>query len=85
MRQVLAKVALGEADAGIVYHTDVSAAHTEQIRMIPIPDDLNVVAIYPIAVLEDAPNLPAADAFVAFVLSPEGQAILQDHGFGQAD
>lgn len=80
VRAVLSRVSLGEADAGIVYASDVASAGDE-VEGVPIPDGQNVPATYPIATLAEAPNPEAADAFVAFVLSEEGRAILADHGF----
>lgn len=80
VRGVLGKVTLGEADAGIVYATDVIAAGDDAAG-VAIPADLNVVAAYPIAVTTDAPNPAGARAFVAFVLGAEGQAILARYGF----
>ena len=79
VRAVLTKVRLGEADAGIVYTSDLT--HSDAILPIPIPDALNPRALYPIAPLTDSPHPELARAFVAFVLSPEGQAILNRHGF----
>jgi molybdate transport system substrate-binding protein len=79
VKQVLAKVQLGEADAGIVYTSDAVAA--PELPVIEIPTELNVLAEYPIVVLKNAPNSELADEFVAFVLSPEGQAILQSWRF----
>lgn len=79
-RAVLNKVALGEADAGIVYTTDVRAAG-DAVRGVVIPDDMNIVAEYPIAVTAEAPDPDGARAFVDFVLSPTGQDILAAHGF----
>jgi molybdate transport system substrate-binding protein len=81
VREVLAKVALGEADAGIVYTTDIAAAGG-QVSAIAIPDDFNVIAVYPIAVLEEAQAPELAREFVDFLLSEEGQAIMERHGFG---
>ena len=81
VRAVLGKVVLGEADAGIVYATDVSAAG-DAVGGVGIGADVNVVARYPIAVTAEAPNPHAAQAFVDLVLGPDGQAILADHGFG---
>ena len=80
VRQVLAKVALGEADAGIVYRTDARSA-ADRVTTVEIPAELNVVAEYPIAVIKDAPQPAAARAFVDLVLSPEGQKRLADAGF----
>ncbi|MBA2362971.1 MAG: extracellular solute-binding protein, partial [Chloroflexia bacterium] len=74
------KVALGEADAGIVYASDVVAEGGE-LGTLAIPNGLNQVATYPIAALNDAKHAEAARGFVAFVLSEEGQAILEQHGF----
>jgi molybdate transport system substrate-binding protein len=71
---------VGEADAGIVYVTDVIAS-AGKVEGIPIPPDQNVPAAYPIASLSNAPNSQAAGAFVEFVLSPDGQNTLSSHGF----
>jgi molybdate transport system substrate-binding protein len=79
VRQVSAKVALGEADAGIVYSSDVTPG--SPVQQIAIPDAQNLVAAYPIAPLADAPNPELARRFIAFVLGPEGQTILSKWGF----
>ncbi len=81
VKGVVTKVTLGEADAGIVYATDVIAAGT-QASGVAIPAEQNVVAQYPMAVVSDAPNPTGARTFVDFVLSSDGQAILQSYGFG---
>lgn len=81
VRQVAAKIALGEADAGIVYRSDVTPELAEQIEQITIPDAQNVTATYPIAPLADAANLALAERFIAFLLSAEGQEILSRRGF----
>jgi molybdate transport system substrate-binding protein len=80
VRGVANKVTLGEADAGIVYATDVLAAGDEAAG-VEIPDDINVVARYPIVTTADAANPATAQAFVAFVLGPAGRQILAGHGF----
>jgi molybdate transport system substrate-binding protein len=80
VRQVLAKVRLGEADAAIVYRTDALAAR-DAVETISIPADLNVVAEYPIAALRAAPQPALARAFVELVLSPAGRALLARYGF----
>jgi molybdate transport system substrate-binding protein len=79
VKQVLAKVQLGEADAGIVYESDAVAA--PELPVIDVPAEWNVLAKYPIAALKHAPHPDLANEFVAFVLSPDGQAILKKWGF----
>jgi molybdate transport system substrate-binding protein len=79
VNQVLTKVQLGEADAGIVYTSDAVAA--PELQTIEIPAELNVIAQYPIAPLAESPNSDLAEAFVAYVLSSEGQSILEKWGF----
>lgn len=82
VRQVVAKVALGEADAGVVYTTDVTPDVADQLEMIEIPDDYNVTATYPIALVEGAPHPALAQSFIDFAVSAGGQAVLADWGFG---
>jgi molybdate transport system substrate-binding protein len=81
VRAVLTKVALGEADAGIVYTSDVNALDAPRVGQLVIPDERNVLAQYPIAALADSPHPELAAQFIAFVVSPEGQAVLAKHGF----
>lgn len=78
---VLAKVKAGEADAGLVYATDVTAAGSA-VSGIPITGADKAINSYPIAVLKGSKNAEAATAFQAFVLSEAGQRILKDLGFG---
>ncbi len=85
VKAVLTKVALNEADAGIVYTTDAAAAEPDTVSQIEIPDAYNVIASYPIAVLQGSANPALAKAFVDFVLSPTGQATLAKYGFLQAE
>ncbi|MCC6300630.1 MAG: molybdate ABC transporter substrate-binding protein [Anaerolineales bacterium] len=80
VKQVVAKIQLGEADAGIVYTSDAVAA--PELQTIEIPKELNVIAKYPIAPLVESSNADLAQAFVEYVLSEAGQAILQKWGFG---
>ncbi len=84
VRSVLAKVALGEGDAGIVYTTD-AALEAERVALVEIPDELNVIATYPAAPIADSPNPELARAFMAYLLGPEGQAALGRHGFISPD
>lgn len=76
----LTAVAEGDAVAGIVYVTDALGAG-DTVESVAIPSDQNVIATYPIAVLEAASDAAVAEAFVAYVLGDEGQAILAEHGF----
>jgi molybdate transport system substrate-binding protein len=80
VKSVVSKIELGEADAGIVYVTDVKAAGSK-VTGVPIPDSVNVIATYPIVSVKGAKNSNLANAFVAYVLSAEGQATLQSFGF----
>jgi len=79
VRAVLAKVELGEADAGIVYRSDASRA--ARLLRLDIPPGNNPLAEYPMAVLLQSPHAALAQAFVDFVLSDDGQLILESYGF----
>jgi molybdate transport system substrate-binding protein len=79
VKQVETKVELGEADAGIVYVSDAVAS--PDLMTIPIPDIYNVIAKYPIAILADASDPKLAEAFISYILSPAGQAVLSKWGF----
>ena len=80
VKHTLAIVESNEADAGIVYVTDVRAAGSK-VKGIPIPDSVNASTQYPIAALSSAKNAALAKAFVAYVLSPAGKAVLTADGF----
>ena len=80
VRSVVTSVASGEADAGIVYLTDVTEDVADQLTQIQIPYDINVIATYPIAVVNDTQETDLADSFVDYVLGP-GQRTLADYGF----
>lgn len=81
VRQVTAKVALGEADAGIVYVSDVTPDIADDVIAIPIPDYLNTIATYPIAVTDNAANPALAQSFVDYVMSDAGQDTLIEWNF----
>jgi len=78
---VLTKVALGEADAGIVYITDVYGERGANVGVIDIPDHLNPIAEYPIAILNDRTQNQLAQSFIKFVTSQEGREVLSSYGF----
>ena len=81
VKAVLSKILLGEADAGIVYTSDINDNNISQLGTLPIPGELNVLADYLIAQLKDSERPELAQDFIAFVLSPTGQEILSAHGF----
>ena len=83
VRQVVAKIQLGEADAGIVYTSDAAAA--PELPTMEIPAELNVIAEYPIAALTRSASPDLANAFIAYVLSEHGQAMLQKWGFASPE
>ena len=80
VKAVVAKVQLGEADAGLVYRSDVTPAVSRYVRVFEIADPYNVIASYPIAVLKGAKNPEAAQWFVELVSSAPGQQVLERHG-----
>lgn len=80
-KQVFAKVALGEVDAGIVYATDALGASAEAVSTLAIPEAFNTIARYPIAALNDSAHRDWARSFVSFVLAPDGQRLLGQFGF----
>lgn len=82
VRRVLAKVVLGESDAAFVYKTDARAQRAK-LHIIELPEPMQQRATYTIGALKRAPNPTLASAWIAYVLSPDGQAILKEHGFGQ--
>lgn len=77
---VLTKVLSGDADAGIVYVTDATTELADRIELIEIPDDVNVIATYPIAIMKGTEEADLARDFVDFVLGP-GRTILVGYGF----
>jgi molybdate transport system substrate-binding protein len=80
VKGVVTKVAAGEADAGIVFVTDVNAAKSTADG-VAIPADINVISNYPMVLTKESTNPDAAKAFMAFVASDAGQAILAKYGF----
>ncbi len=79
------RVALGEADATFVYVSDVTEDIRDQVRVVEIPEELNVVATYPIATIEESQNPELAQAWVDLVLSDEGQRVLEKYNFEPVD
>jgi molybdate transport system substrate-binding protein len=85
VKSVVAKVQLGEADAGVVYRSDVTPRVAPSVTALEIPDDANVLASYPIAVLAGSADSLAARAFLALLLGPEGRRVLARHGLTPAE
>ena len=80
VKAVVTKVILGEADAGVVYATDVAAAGA-RASGVSIPTASNVIAQYPVVVTKEALNTTGAQAFIDFVRGADGQEILASYGF----
>ena len=80
VRSVVGKVQLGEADAGMVYRSDVTPSVSRLVRAIEIPESAQVIASYPIAALAGSKQPEAARAFVDLVLSSQGQRALERRG-----
>jgi molybdenum ABC transporter molybdate-binding protein len=91
VRQVLTRVQLGEVDAGIVYVTDAMAANSgsggsvQPVQILQIPEQYNVVAIYYIGAVKGAAHPEAAQAWINYMLSDEGQSLLEKYGFTRAN
>src|SRR5262245_44060260 len=81
VKQVVAKVRLGEADAAVVYATDVSPAVAAAVTVIPIPDEFNTVADYPIGQVKGAAQPDLAKSFMAYIISGPGVDVLKKYGF----
>ena len=81
VNDVVTKVAVGQADAGVVYKSDVPTAYQSKVQVIALPDSVNVLAQYPIGVLSGSQNAQLAQSFINYVTSPDGQAILLKYGF----
>jgi molybdate transport system substrate-binding protein len=80
-KQVASKGQLGEADAGIIYSTDVTPAIRSAVKVLDLPPEFNSIAKYPIAVVKGTCNEVGARTFIEYVLSPAGQSLLERYGF----
>jgi molybdate transport system substrate-binding protein len=81
VKGIMLKVASGEADAGIVYHSEIIASDG-QVEGVEIPAEFNIVATYPIGIIKNSANKKQAQGFVDFLLSAAGQTLLTQYGFG---
>ncbi|WP_251550176.1 molybdate ABC transporter substrate-binding protein [Neobacillus muris] len=81
VKQVLQKVALGEADAGVVYRSDVTSKFQEKVEIVEIPASINAESTNYITVPKNAPNPQAGQSLLNFMVSPEGQAIFAKYGY----
>ncbi len=81
VRQVALKIQLGQGDAAIVYASDVTPSLRPDVRTTGLPTRFNPLASYPIGVLSGSKNAEAAQAFVKYVLSSDGQRVLKKWGF----
>lgn len=81
VKAVVSKISLGEADAGIVYVSDVTVDVTDKVGRLNIPDALNTIVSYPIAPIADSRNADLAQAFIDLILSSEGQQVMGKYNF----
>jgi len=81
VNRVVSKVALGEADAGFAFISDVSPQMVGKVTKILIPDKYNVIGDFPVGVLYQSKNKEDSQAFIDVIMSDEGQAILEKYGF----
>jgi molybdate transport system substrate-binding protein len=84
VRASVSRVALGDADATFGYASDYTPDIRDQVRVIQIPENLNIIATYPIAILKDAQSPELAQEWVELVVSDEGQRVLEKWGFEPA-
>ena len=84
VRAAANRVALGEADATFVYASDVTPDLSDRVEVVEIPEEVNVVATYPIAAMRASQSPELAQAWVDLVLGDEGQDVLEEHGFERA-
>jgi molybdate transport system substrate-binding protein len=82
---LVAKLKIGEADAGIAFVSDVSEGDRALVTTVPIPDQYDVIALYPLGILQESKEKDQAAAFAQFITSTEGNAILTRYGFTPAD
>ena len=80
VKGIMLKVASGEADVGIVYHSEVIAS-VDQVEGVEIPTEFNIVAEFPIGIIKDSANKKEAQRFIDYLLSPVGQSVLTQYGF----
>lgn len=85
VRAAANRVALGGADATFVYASDVTPDIRDRVEVIEIPEEVNVIATYPIATVKDSKNPKLAQSWVDLVLSDEGQGVLENNGFERAE
>jgi molybdate transport system substrate-binding protein len=81
VKQVVTKIQLGEADAGMAYVSDITPQIESAVQTISIPDAYNQIASYPIAIVKGMRQRAAAEAFIGFVRSERGQAIMKSYNF----
>jgi molybdate transport system substrate-binding protein len=82
---VVTKVALGEADVGFAYVSDITEDLSDKVDQVAIPDEYNIIAQYPIGVLGESKYPAEAEEFISLVESDEGRAILEKYGFSPVD
>lgn len=85
VKQVLQKVSLGEAEAGMVYPTDITPDFAKNVTEVEVPEEFNIVATNYISVPNKAPNTELAEEFMEMMLSDKGQEIFKKHGYSPVE
>ena len=85
VKSVLAKVVIGEGDAGIVYRTDAAGEVSRKIGVIEIPEEFNQTAFYPVSIINNSSNKEGSHKFIKFILSKKGRNILKKYKFITVD
>jgi molybdate transport system substrate-binding protein len=82
---VVTKVALGEADVGFAYASDITEELASKVDKIVIPDEYNIIAEYPLGILQESSYPAVGQEFMSLVMSDEGKAVLEKYGFAPAE
>ncbi len=82
---VVTKVALGEADVGFAYVSDITEDLSSKVDKIAIPDEYNVIAEYPMGILQESKYPVESQEFLNLAMSDEGKAVLRKYGFVSAE
>ncbi len=81
VKAIVAKLLLGEADAGIVYQSDLAASSAARLTAIPLPEKHSILVVYPVARVQGAQT--GTERFADYLFSSAAQSVFAQHGFAQ--